>query len=359
MIPIYSYESWNKCEDKFIKRNEISSVLKYSSLKSIKPDVTVAIPSYKRVDTIKEAVDSALKQKTTYAYIIMVVDDSGENNDIDTLMEAYVNKYENILYYKNESNLGQAGNWNRCMELSPSRWTILLHDDDMLKCQYIQTVMPIAIRTNCSLLGVFQEKYDLINHRDNRGKKFNKKQTFAQEILSKLRSGAAFQIDKTDVFQFILPSPGCWLIDKDKAISLGGFDDKYEMTLDGMFHFKNIYYFKVIIVPQFLMIRRIEKNIFLKPEAQLKVINMLYFFCLNLLNEYKGIKKWIYKKILNISIVYMGKGIKDKYESEIDMDGYLADCGVDKFLIKLPKFAIYLLNNFFLLKLIFRKHITG
>ena len=37
-----------------------------------------------------------------------------------------------IVLYKNESNLGMIGNWNRCIDLSKGEYLTLLNDDDLL-----------------------------------------------------------------------------------------------------------------------------------------------------------------------------------------------------------------------------------
>jgi glycosyltransferase involved in cell wall biosynthesis len=39
---------------------------------------------------------------------------------------------ERLEYYKNESNLGLAGNWNQCISLSRGQWIHILHQDDLI-----------------------------------------------------------------------------------------------------------------------------------------------------------------------------------------------------------------------------------
>ena len=112
-----------------------------------------------------------------------------------------------------------------------------------------------------------------------------------------------------------------------------------------------------MIVPQFLMIRRIEKNIFLNSEAQIKVINMLYFFGKNFLGKYNGVKKKYYKLLLDVSTVYLGNGIADKYGGNTDIKNKLLVYGINKKLVYAPKFVIFILNCIFLFKLVFRRKI--
>ena len=44
----------------------------------------------------------------------------------------------NIKYYQNEKNIGLFGNWNRCVELSTSKWVAMLHSDDEILDDYFE-----------------------------------------------------------------------------------------------------------------------------------------------------------------------------------------------------------------------------
>ena len=170
-----------------------------------------------------------------------------------------------------------------------------------------------------------------------------------------MRRGRPFKVLSKDIFQFITPSPGCWFLNRDEVIKNGGFNPEFGVTLDGVFHFKNIIYGKVMIIPEFLMIRRIEENTFLKEDAQVAVIDMLYHFGLNMLSRYSGVKQKYYKILLDVSTVYLANGIKLKYEGMLDVKELLKNYGVNKFLCFLPPQLVFILNCLLLSKLIFRK----
>lgn len=104
------------------------------------PRYTIVIPSYKRTTTLREALDSAINQATDIPYEIIITDDNPERNDpVEMLMMDYAD-VPNISYYKNEANLGLAGNWNRLVTLTRGKFLIMLHDDDVLAPYYIQQV---------------------------------------------------------------------------------------------------------------------------------------------------------------------------------------------------------------------------
>lgn len=350
----YNYDDWEK-DDNLYKNNFIKSIEIASSVSLENPDVTFAIPSYMRPDTIQSAIKSILAQKSPYTFIIMIVDDSGADESVSSKVLELLNEYSNIILYKNERNLGQAANWNRCIELTKTEWMVLLHDDDIICETYLENVYPVATYYHCTEVGVFQYKQDNLIHKKKSSQKFNSNQSFAQMLLGKMRKGRPFKIIPEDIFQFIVPSPGCWLFNRDEVIKNGGFNPKFGVTLDGVFHFKNIIYGKVMIIPQFLMIRRIEENIFLKEDSQVAVIDMLYHFGLNQLSRYSGIKQKYYKILLDISTVYLATGIKNKYEGSLDVKGILKKYGVNRFMCILPSKLLFIINCLLLSKLILRK----
>lgn len=350
----FDFSNWDKTNNLF-KNNDVQSKMIASSVIENAPEVTFTIPSYRRADVIQETIYSILQQKTNYKFIIMVIDDSGDDESVEKSVLEIIKSNKNIVLYKNVKNLGQAENWNRCIELAKTPWVILVHDDDMLCNNYLESVLPVAKRSNCSELGVFQYKYDLLKHKDDSAKKFNANQAFAQKILSIIRRRSPFYVHPQDIFQFITPSPGCWLINKDKAIKNGGFDPDFDVTLDGVFHFRNIVYGHVVIVPDFLMVRRVEENTFLKNDAQIQVIDMLYHFGLNMIKQNPQFSNKYYKIILDISIIHLGRGINAKYNGKININALLNSYGVNKYLLMLPSKIIFLLNCMFLSKLLFRK----
>lgn len=233
---------------------------------------------------------------------------------------------------------------------------MLLHDDDMICEDYLEKTFPVVQQeTEITELGVFQYKDDCLYHEGNDAKCFNNRQSRAQTLLCKIRKGRPFFVCEHDIFQFVVPSPGCWMINREHMLKMGGFNPKFGVTLDGIFHFRNIKLGKVVILPEFLMIRNIENNTFLKQEAQIEIINMLYFFGIDFLKQYSKMKAIYYRLVLDISIVYLANGIVDKYNGMFDVKKLLLSYGVRKWLFYIPKKVIFLLNCFFLSKLVIRK----
>lgn len=96
-------------------------------------NITVAIPSYNKEKYIKRCIESALLNKEHIAKIILV-----DNNSTDRTLEIAKQYEPAITCYKNESNLGMAKNWNRCIDLCDTEWLLILHADDELLPDGIQ-----------------------------------------------------------------------------------------------------------------------------------------------------------------------------------------------------------------------------
>lgn len=96
------------------------------------PRFTIAIPTYRRPDTLRETLESAVNQDTTEQYEIVVSDNNPERNDeTESLMAEYAD-VPNLTYIKNSQNLGMTGNWNRLALLTRGEYMVLLHDDDCI-----------------------------------------------------------------------------------------------------------------------------------------------------------------------------------------------------------------------------------
>jgi len=130
---------FEKC-DSINRNNNIASTPIFINKLQKQPRVTIAIPTYNRVCTLRFAILSALSQDYK-DYEVIVVDNNPERNDDTEKLLMEYSKTSNLSYYKNEENIGLYGNWNRCFELSNSEWVTLLHDDDYYFPEYLSVMM--------------------------------------------------------------------------------------------------------------------------------------------------------------------------------------------------------------------------
>jgi glycosyltransferase involved in cell wall biosynthesis len=104
--------------------------------------ITFAIPFYSGIRYLAKALDSVIAQSNAN-WRAIVVDDGAEPG-----VEALVLGYGDVRlrYYKNERNLGMAGNWNRCLDLPDTDLVNVLHQDDELLPNYASVMLGAAAR---------------------------------------------------------------------------------------------------------------------------------------------------------------------------------------------------------------------
>jgi glycosyltransferase involved in cell wall biosynthesis len=103
-------------------------------------DITIAITVYSRRDYVCDAIRSALAQ--TVPVKVIVVEDCGPDPTLQTFIRSEFG--DRITYYRNPKNRGLFDNWHACMEYSETPWLSILHDDDMLRPEFVATILAMA-----------------------------------------------------------------------------------------------------------------------------------------------------------------------------------------------------------------------
>lgn len=93
--------------------------------------LTIAMPCYERKEFFKDALDSALNQ--TVKCKIIVIDNCSSHNYFEEVC-----RDKGVDYFRNEKNIGIIGNFSRCFELSKTKFTMNLQDDDLLEPTYVE-----------------------------------------------------------------------------------------------------------------------------------------------------------------------------------------------------------------------------
>lgn len=100
------------------------------------PLVSIIIPVYQRGKLACEAIDSALKQDYTNCEII-VGDNCSTDGTYELLKEKY-NNIDNILLFRNDSNLGAVENWKKCLKRARGEYIKFLWSDDLMCEDFIR-----------------------------------------------------------------------------------------------------------------------------------------------------------------------------------------------------------------------------
>jgi glycosyltransferase involved in cell wall biosynthesis len=119
----------------------------------------ILIPAYK-AKYLQQAIDSVLKQTYTDFELIIVNDNSPEDLDI------IVNQFNDsrIRYFKNEVNLGGKNvvdNWNKCLSLTNSAYSLLFSDDDLLASDFLAEIATLI--NKYPQINVFYSRVNIID----------------------------------------------------------------------------------------------------------------------------------------------------------------------------------------------------
>lgn len=349
--------NWTEKVNYFEKYSHVASKLIYGNLVENDENiqVTIAIPTYNRPKSLKNAINSALQQKGNFNYEVIVIDNYDEGNAAnEQLLKEIIAQHSNVLYYRNDKNIGMMGNWNRCYQLARGKWVLLLHDDDALCDSYLETVYPWLESTNCTMAGVFHSDLYEEEFEGNVDKGYASKLGKNQLFLDKLRNGRPFLVKYTDIFANVYPAPIASIQRRETVLDLGGFEDFSSAGAgDEKFFVNQIYNGKTIIIPKVLAYRGIGTNDTLNPETPKQGILSKYSY-----GKYAIEKLGKWKKLrrlnLDVSMRYMADSIQARFNKGLDLDDFLCEIGVSKTVVKMPRFVLKVLKYIPLLALIFR-----
>jgi glycosyltransferase involved in cell wall biosynthesis len=115
------------------------------------PLVSVCIPSYNNAHYIAGAIDSVLSQ--TYGNFELVIVDDESTDATAQIVHGYEARCDLIRFYRNETNLGMAENWNRCLEIAGGDFIKVMGADDLLEPTCIEkSVNALVVNPAVSLV---------------------------------------------------------------------------------------------------------------------------------------------------------------------------------------------------------------
>ena len=92
--------------------------------------VTVALTTYNRSQLLKLSLASVLAQD--YPDFRVMVLDNASTDDTETVVRSLAEDDDRVTYIRNETNIGDLGNWNLAIELNTSPYLTILSDDDLM-----------------------------------------------------------------------------------------------------------------------------------------------------------------------------------------------------------------------------------
>jgi glycosyltransferase len=268
-----------KISDNFKKTEEIISIPIKESKLGFNPKVTIAIPTYKRTELLKEAIDSAINQHDISNYEIVVVDnDNTRNCATEKLIESY--NEPRLRYYKNERNLGMVGNLNRIYSLAKGEYVVELHDDDLLYSDYLKIILQFIEANNDKYDGIFPPKQDMnLNYSTSKLQRNENEVLFEMHLKLKDLLWGNFLTVSGHIFR------------KQSFLEMGGYNDEYYPGEDYDFFSKFAHHYNCCVffgMP--LIIYRIYSNASAETNAILEQSKIVTKVKKNILSHIDGSK---------------------------------------------------------------------
>ncbi len=189
------------------------------------PLVSICIPAYNNADTILDTVASVLASDYDNIEVI-IVDDCSTDDTYEKILGLDPSK---VFVYKNEKNLGMAGNWNRCLSLCRGEYVRLLCADDRIDADLISKEVAL-LESNPSVVMVssdtafINEAGEVVGHYD-RYRKGALSHGFGVVSGREIFLHSLFTRDH-------LGAPLANLFKKSAADAVGGFDASFSYIID-------------------------------------------------------------------------------------------------------------------------------
>ena len=279
---------------------------------------SIIIPTYKRELLLKEAIYSALSQNTDSTYEIVVVDDN-QNNSSYALTNKIVEYFNDnrIRVYKNENNLGCFGNMNRCIELANYEYIVMLHDDDLLKVNYLTSVTEI-LSENKNIDMLFCDKEVIINGKTIDKTGFYKLNKTINKFIN--IEGKIVKVRQSDfLVHNIVGGPTGTVFKKSKAISIGSFNDSLFPIADYYFWSEYSFNFNAYMLIKELAVCRQDNNITLSKNMYPRIFKSCYELQNMLLKD--KLKTGFLSKVYPYeSIRIRIKSLRENADIKLDLD---------------------------------------
>jgi len=118
-----------------------------------RPILTIAIPTYNREMYLHKCLENIYSQIGNDSRFEVLVCDNDSSDNTQEIVNIYTRKYTNIIYAKNESNIGATNNFQKVLELATGEYINLHGDDDYFnEGTYNEIFNMIASNGDCDVM---------------------------------------------------------------------------------------------------------------------------------------------------------------------------------------------------------------
>ncbi len=109
----------------------------------MEPQLTIAIPTYNRLETLKKSLQKVLDYTKGNDEIELFVSDNASTDGTKEYIENLQKQYRNLNYYRNDKNLGLDGNFLNCFRKAKGKYLWMISDDDYIMENAVELVLKV------------------------------------------------------------------------------------------------------------------------------------------------------------------------------------------------------------------------
>lgn len=188
--------------------------------------LSVHILTYNSERYIKDALDSVIRQKTTFPFEIIIGDDAS-SDDTFNIIEKYAEKHKHIKALQNKNNLGILKNFKATLDRCSGKYIFDLAGDDWLSSEDALQILVDALDMNLTYSFV-DSGYDVFFEYRKKTRRFHNKKilnelTYAKHVqtIGTPNVGCCFRKSALDKF-----------VDFDHYIEMGFKIEDYPILTD-------------------------------------------------------------------------------------------------------------------------------
>jgi len=129
-----------------------------------KPILSICIPTYNRAEYIGEAIESVLDQITpdTQDKVEICISDNASTDNTEKIVKNYQRKKKcNIVYHKNEENLGADNNFLKVIDIANGEYCLWIGSDDAIEDNILTKLINIISNSKINFYLLTQNCYDI------------------------------------------------------------------------------------------------------------------------------------------------------------------------------------------------------
>jgi glycosyltransferase involved in cell wall biosynthesis len=110
-------------------------------MKTDRPLLTIAIPTFNRVRFLRELLSVLFDQLIAQPRVELIVSDNASSDETPILLQEFQDRGLQIRYIRNKTNIGADANFLQCFELARGKYVWIVGDDDIIPSGALDRVL--------------------------------------------------------------------------------------------------------------------------------------------------------------------------------------------------------------------------